>query len=172
MDGHDSNKSGTLWPEFLGRLFDRHAATLELYARQLCDCSDDVVQEALIELVEQARPPVDTVAWLYRVVRNKAISASRSSQRRKRHETDAAGHRQVWFSQSRTDLIDVGAAATALKSLPSEQREVVVARIWGGRSFQQIGELVGISDSAAHRRYEAALLAMRQKLGVSCPKRN
>jgi RNA polymerase sigma-70 factor (ECF subfamily) len=170
VDGHDDSESGTFWPELLGRLVDCHAAALELYARQICDCSEDVVQEALIELVRQAAPPDDAVAWLYRVVRNKAISASRTSRRRKRHEIEAASRRSVWFEQSRVDLIDAGVATVALKSLPQEQREAVVARIWGGLSFQRIGELQGVSDSAAHRRYQAALLALRQKLGVSCPK--
>ena len=95
--------SGAVGPEFLGRLFDRHAAALELYARQLCDCSEDVVQEALIELAGQARTPDDAVAWLYRVVRNKAISALRSARRRKRHETEAAGGRPAWFERSAAD---------------------------------------------------------------------
>jgi RNA polymerase sigma factor (sigma-70 family) len=167
---HDSNTSGAIGPEFLGRLFDRHAAALELYARQLCDCAEDVVQEALIELVGQACAPDDAVAWLYRVVRNRAISASRSAGRRKRHETEAAGCRPAWFERSAAELIDAGTAAAALESLPVEQREVVVARIWGGLSFGQIGQLVGVSDSAAHRRYEAALSALRQKLRVACPK--
>jgi len=71
---------------------------------------------------------------------------------------------------SSADLIDAATAADALESLPLEQREVVVARIWGGLSFIQIGQLVGVSDSAAHRRYEAGLSALRQKLRVSCQK--
>lgn len=170
VNGNDSNAGDAVGPEFLGRLFDRHAAALELYARQLCDCSEDAVQEALIELVGQPRMPDDVLAWLYRVVRNKAISALRSARRRKRHETEAVGKRSIWFDRSAADLIDAGVAATALESLPIEQREVVVARIWGGLSFGQIGQLVGASDSAAHRRYEAALLALRQKLRVPCPK--
>ena len=170
VNGTDTNAGGAAGPELLGVLLDRHAAALELYARQLCDCSEDVVQEALIELVAQPRVPDDAVAWLYRVVRNKAVSALRSARRRKRHEREAAGRRPAWFERSAADLIDAGVAAEALESLPIEQREVVVARIWGGLSFQQIGQLVGVSDSAAHRRYEAALLALRQKLRVPCPK--
>ena len=93
VNENDSNAGGAVGPEFLGRLFDRHAAALELYARQWCDCSEDVVQEALIELAGQPRTPDDAAAWLYRVVRNKAISALRSARRRKRHETVAAGGR-------------------------------------------------------------------------------
>ncbi len=170
VSGHNSNASRTIGPELLGRLLDRHGAALALYARQLCDSPEDVVQEALIELAGQSALPDDAVAWLYRVVRNKAISASRSAGRRKRHETLAAQRRAGWFEPSTGDLLDAGAAASALESLPIEQREVVVARIWGGLSFQEIGRLVGVSDSAAHRRYEAALTALRQKLRVPCPK--
>jgi RNA polymerase sigma-70 factor (ECF subfamily) len=171
VNGKDSNAGNVVGPEFLGRLLDRHAAALELYARQFCDCSEDVVQEALIELVGQARTPEDVAAWLYRVVRNKALSASRSIQRRKRRESEAAGRKPAWFERSEADLIDAAKAAEALKSLPLEQREVVVARIWGGLSYLQIGQLVGVSDSAAHRRYEAGLSALRQKLRVPCLKK-
>ena len=170
MNGHDSSDGDSPWPEFLGCLIDCHAGALQLYARQLCDYAEDVVQEALMELVAQAEPPRDAVAWLYRVVRNKAISVSRSSRRRRRRENEAAGCRPVWFEPSRADAIDAHAAAAALESLPAEQREVVVARIWGGLSFAQIGQLVGASDSAAHRRYEAGLSALRRKLGIPCPK--
>ncbi len=170
VKGDDSSANRTVGPELLGRLFDGHTAALELYARQLCDCAEDVVQEALIELVRQPRAPDDLVAWLYRVVRNKAISASRSAGRRKRHETEAAGSRPAWFERSAAELIDAGTATAALELLPLEQREVVVARIWGGLSFQEIGQLVGVSDSAAHRRYEAGLSAVRQKLRIPCPK--
>ncbi len=114
--------------------------------------------------------PDDPAAWLYRVVRNGALSATRSARRRRRHETVAAGQRAEWFERSAADRIDAAAATAALKSLPLEQRETVIARIWGGLSFQQIGQLVGVSDSAAHRRYESALSTLRQKLRVPCPK--
>ena len=170
VDEHDSNIADTTGPEFLGWLFDRHAAALELFARQWCDCPEDVVQEALIELAGQSRTPDDVGAWLYRVVRNKAITAWRRSQRRRRHETAAVENRPAAFERSAADRIDAGVAAAALESLSIELREVVVARIWGGLTFQQIGQLVGISDSAAHRRYEAGLLALRQKLRAPCAK--
>ncbi len=171
VNGHDSNLDCDLGPEFLGRLFDRHAATLELYARQICDCAEDAVQEALIELAGQSRRPENATAWLFRVVRNKALSAARTAQRRRRHEAHAGRRRPAWFVRSPDDRLDGDAAAAALASLAVEQREVVVARIWGQLSFQEIGELIGASDSAAHRRYESALSALRQKLRTPCPKK-
>ena len=59
-----------------------------------------------------------------------------------------------------------------LEELPAEQREVVVAHVWGGLAFRQIGDLTGTSDSTAHRRYQAALAAIRKRLRVPCPKKN
>ena len=88
------------------------------------------------------------MAWLYRVVRNKAISASRTARRRKHHETEATSCRPAWFEPSAVDRIDAGSAAVALESLPIEQREVVIGgfgadvvsrdRPTGGR-FRQCG---------------------------------
>ncbi len=172
VNGNDGNVTGPVGPEILDWLLDRHAASLELYARQLCDCAEDVVQEALIELADQAETPGDVVAWLYRVVRNKALNASRSARRRRRREAKAASKKPTWFAASAADPIDAQAAAAALEALPGEEREVVVAHIWGGLSFQQIGQLIGTSDSTAHRRYQAALSQLRDKLGVPCPKKS
>ncbi|MFZ1935453.1 MAG: sigma-70 family RNA polymerase sigma factor [Thermoguttaceae bacterium] len=169
VNDNDPNAGDWPTPELLGRLFDRYAAPLELFARQWCDCAEDVVQESLIELAGQPRLPDDPAAWLYRVVRNRAITAWRSSQRRRRHETAAVGDRSA-FERSAGDRLDADVAAAALESLSIKLREVVVARIWGGLTFQQIGKLVGVSDSAAHRRYEAALSALREKLRTLCPK--
>jgi len=59
--------------------------------------------------------------------------------------------------------------AAALESLPDEIRETVVVRIWGGLNFEQIAALAGCSTSTAHRRYEAGLIALRERLQLSCP---
>src|SRR5688572_32936160 len=73
-------------PELLGRLLDEHGGALALYAAQWTENADDCVQEALIELARQPRLPATPVAWLYRVVRNRAISEFRSARRRERRE--------------------------------------------------------------------------------------
>ena len=160
---------GPVPPEELARLLDRHSAALALYARQLCDCQDDVVQEAFIELAGQRESPQEPAAWLYRVVRNRAIGASRSGRRRQRREAAAARDTGAWFVAADSGL-DAEEATAALASLPDESREVVVAHLWGGLSFVEIGRLTGTSDSTAHRRYQEALSTLRDKLGAPCPK--
>lgn len=155
-------------PELLGRLVDEHAAALVLYARQWCACPEDVVQEALLKLVGQRRPPDNLLPWLYRVVRNGAVSGGRAERRRRRHEA-AAARVPPWFAAEAASGLDAQAAAAALRGLPAEQREVIVAHLWGGLSFEQVAAVAGCSSSTAHRWYVAGLAALRERLGVSCP---
>ncbi len=84
-------------PETLQRLLAEHRGALVLYARQWCAVPEDVVQEAFLQLVRQREEPRNAVGWLYRVVRNRAISAARSAGRRTRHEAAAAGRGEPWF---------------------------------------------------------------------------
>jgi RNA polymerase sigma-70 factor (ECF subfamily) len=154
-------------PEFISRLFDRHAAALELFAAQWARAPADAVQEAFLKLATQTKPPEHPVAWLYRVVRNAAISAARSEGRRERNEKETLAGARPWFVPADGDRIDAQAATEALQSLADEEREVVVARIWGELTFEEIAEVAGISSSTAHRRYESALASLRERLGVS-----
>ena len=158
-------------PTELARLIDANAAPLVLYARQWCESAEDVVQEAFLKLVRQRRPPVDAVAWLYRVVRNGAIDAAKMARRRKRRESAAARPARP-FVESEVDGLDAETAAAALQRLPPEQREVIVARHWGGLSFEQIGLVAGCSASTAFRRYTAGVDELRERLGVICPNRS
>src|SRR4051794_30991822 len=156
-------------PDF-ARLIDAHAAPLVLFARQWCDVPEDVVQEAFLKLVRQGRPPEDAVAWLYRVVRNGALDAVKLARRRQSRESAAA--RPVrWFVEPEVDGLDAETAVAAMRRLPADQREVIVARHWGGLSYEQIAEVVGCSASTAFRRYTAGVEALRKQLGVICPNR-
>lgn len=149
----------------LGRLIDSQAAALVLYARQWCAAPEDVVQEAFARLARHT--PNDPVAWMYRVVRNRAISAGRSERRRRRREEQVAG--QSWFVATPGDRLDAAAATAALEYLPDEEREAVVAHVWGGLSFGEIGELMNSSAATAHRRYIAGLNNLRSRLESTCP---
>ena len=161
----------TIGPEELARLLDEHGRGLVLYARQWCDTPEDVVQDALVLLVRQAKPPENTVAWLYQVVRNGAISALRSAGRRTRREAAVAHRTEPWFQPSESDRLDAEEAGRALAELPAEQREPIIFHLWGGLPFEQIAGMTGCSTSSAHRRYEKGLAALRERLGEQCPQK-
>lgn len=152
-------------PERLAQLMDEHAAALELYARQWCDTPADVVQEAFIELARQIEPPRHPAAWLYRAAKHGALSTRRSSRRRRRREAVAAADN--WFEDALDRAVDGTTATAALKTLSEEQREAVIAHLWGGLTFDEIGEATDTSSSTAHRRYSAGIEALRKRLGVT-----
>lgn len=154
-------------PEILARLLDEHGSALVLYARQWCDVPEDMLQEALLQLVRVGVLPENPVGWMFQVVRNLALNASRSAQRRAQRESAAAGGREPWFAPAEDDRLDAAAATEALAGLPLEEREAIVARLWGGLSFEEIGRLLGTSSSSAHRSYHRGLTALRDKLGAT-----
>ena len=81
---------GRIGPEILGRLFDEHAAALVFSPVSGATAPEDIVQDAFVALARQGSQPDRAVAWLYRVVRNGAIAASRQSRRRRRREQRSA----------------------------------------------------------------------------------
>lgn len=154
-------------PGELGSLFDRLAPGLTLFARQWCASPDDVVQEAFVKLAGLRTSPQDVRAWLYRVVRNGAITAGRAESRRRRHEQQAATQRPAWFEPQTGGELDGRNVAEALQQIDLELREVVVAHLWGGLTFQQIATMLGVSDSTAHRRYLSGLALLRERVDRS-----
>jgi RNA polymerase sigma-70 factor, ECF subfamily len=160
---------GPIDSELLGRLLDEHGAALALYASQWTDSPDDCVQEALVELARQRQAPAHVVAWLYRVVKNRALNASRGARRRRERESRATADRfAVAHQPTGFDQDDSLAAIEALQRLEAADRELVVMRIWGGLKYEEIAAAMAISVSSAHRQYERALTRLRQLLESPC----
>ena len=149
-------------------LIDSHSASLRLYARQWCASPDDAVQDAFCKLATTRTVPDDPAAWLFCTVRNAAIDRGRADARRKKREEKSAKPER-WFEERFIDGMDATEAIAALESLPDEQREIIVARLWGGLTLEQAALAVGCAVSSAHRRFEAGIATLRERLGVRCP---
>ena len=158
-------------PHEFARLLDAYGPPLVIYARQWCLTPEDVVQDAFLKLIRVQPSPHEPVPWLYRVVRNGAIDAAKTSRRRKQRETGAA-RAEKWFVESAVDGLDAKTAVAALEKLPLEQREIIAAHLWGGLTFEQIGEVAGCSASSAYRRFSVGIDALRAELGVLCESRS
>ena len=113
---------------------------------------------------------------------HRRLVAPRRAQRRRQRVTfgvpapaprsAAAARRPAWFVSVDGAALDADTVTAALEGLPVEARETVVAHLWGGLTFEQVGELTGVSSSTAHRRYLQALAALRERLRVPCPRKN
>lgn len=156
--------------ERLTRIATSCGPALTLYARQWLDAAsaDDAVQEALVALLCQRRPPDNPAAWLYRAVRNAAIDHGRANQRRRRREQTVALQRREMFETDGESLVDSETAENWLNRLSPEHREAVVLRIWGDLAFAEIAAIMGLGVSTVHDRYTAALRELRRLLEQKC----
>jgi RNA polymerase sigma-70 factor (ECF subfamily) len=153
----------------LGALFDLTSHRLVRFAvtitRNQHD-AEDCVQTALVRV---AREPglLASVncpwAYLLRMVRNEALLIGR----RRKHRTTVSDlsdlvtlrrvdeleqeetHRQVW---------------SALRTLPPEQAEVVVLKIWEEMTFAQIGQILETSPNTVASRYQYAIIKLSRRL--------
>lgn len=154
--------------DWLAGVLDRHVAALGLFATQWSDTPEDCVQEAVIELVRQPVCPDNVAAWLFHVVRLRAISSNRSSTRRRRHEAIAARLVKLEVDPANEPAFCPDELAAALALLDDDLREVVVARIWGGLGFAEIGVMLHQSTATAFRRFQSGLSALRHILEKTC----
>lgn len=155
-------------PQELSEIWRDKSASLALLARSIGDRQEDSVQDAFLKLAIENPRPNDPVAWLFRVVRNQAISYRRSQKRRDAREARLAQQREKWFNNpvEIETQIDSRIAAEALQELVEEDREVIILHLWGGLTFRQAAEILDMSVTTVHRRYQAALESLRARLRV------
>jgi RNA polymerase sigma factor (sigma-70 family) len=156
-----------LTAEQIAALVERHAVPLQIWVGRRCLGAEDVVQEAFCRLAVLDPAPEQTVAWLYRVVRNLAENQRVSSRRRRSREQQVATTEA--FIDDPADQLLADEVLTAVLQLDDPLREVVTARIWGQLTFEEIGALCRISTATASRRYRDALEQLRKLMGVSWP---
>ncbi|HOU89005.1 MAG: ECF RNA polymerase sigma factor SigE [Verrucomicrobia bacterium ADurb.Bin006] len=152
-----------LWAEYAPRLL--------LFARQqtprLSD-AEDIVQDAFVRYwrAQQANPSLSPDV-LFVMIRRIAIDYARKNHGRFVRESEAgalSGPAEVWFvdpaeEQERKEEIE-----KALRSLPAEQREVLVLKVWGELTFERIGEMLEISPHTAASRYRYGLNQLKRVL--------
>ena len=174
----ENKPAPTEWRDWLAL----HAPKLLLFARQQTrsrEDAEDVLQDALVKLVDKLRNDQfigGSEAWqpyLYATIRRLAIDLSRRDDRRKRRE-DSVGadtgeaHQEAfhpWFESESSDDETRDQLEEKLKQLPEKFAEVIVMKIWGERTFAEIGEILGISQNTAASRYRYGLEALKKSLG-------
>jgi len=161
---------GSMEPTKLSFWYDKCNAELLLYGRSLLGVhgAEDVVQEAFLSLMRQHKEPENIRAWLFRTVRNAAISQMRRRHCRQKHQKLLSAVQKSWFESRPDDLIDAQTAQTVLASLPQLQREVVILRIWGQMSLKEIAQITGAPISTVHSRYQGGLDARKKEMQFKC----
>lgn len=155
--------------------FDAYGRKLLLFARQWASSAasaEDIVQDAFVRFWRSpARNDADAHVQLFAMVRRTGLDLVRSTQRRAARERAAAVGEDdiVWFAPDDVAAERASEIQQALAQLPPEQREVVVLKIWGELTFEQIARSLEISPNTAASRYRYALEALRRLMGAATP---
>lgn len=150
--------------------FRLHGPKLLLCARQwtrsLAD-AEDVVQEAFVRYWRGQRSlGGEPQALLLTSIRRAAFDLARRDRRRTdREERAEAGAELVASFEPLAEADERRRAIeAALQRLPAEQREVLVLKIWGELTFDEIARQLDIPLNTAASRYRYALAALRREL--------
>ncbi len=147
-------------PQWCERLYQAKSAELILYGRALGLShgeAEDVLQETFVALLERETSPDDPARYAVRSFRNRALNHHRTLWRRLTREFES----QRWFERGPEESPAERAAMRCLAELPPLQREVVVLKVWHEHTFEEIGELLGISPNTAAGRYRYGLEKLR-----------
>jgi RNA polymerase sigma-70 factor (ECF subfamily) len=173
-----NSPASSAWREWLAE----HAPKLFLFARNQTrthEDAQDVLQDAIVKLVGKIRSGEfvggqdSWQPYLYTTIRRLAIDLSRKDDRRKRREDNVSADIEAeqleafhpWFDSEGSDGEVRSQLENALKILPEKFSEVIIMKVWGERTFAQLGEALGISQNTAASRYRYGLEALKRELG-------
>jgi RNA polymerase sigma-70 factor (ECF subfamily) len=173
MSGTSSEQKLSDQKASLLALFREHSRGMLVFARGLVAedaLAEDAVQQAFLNLAarDQNAHGRDIIenprAYLYGAVRNAALNLLRGERRRERAFQDAC-RRQKWavFTEPAEDL-GLDGLNEELAALPAIERQVVLMKVWGGLTFEEIGRALETPAATAATRYRTALSRLKERL--------
>src|SRR6266481_628306 len=141
------------------------APGLLLFARQWVQSAadaEDIVQEAFVKFWRRNHN-IHNRALLYSAVRSIALDFIRRDKRRARREATVFAETEPSIEpQFELENDTQSALAAAVDSLPHDQREVLVLKIWNDLTFSEIAGALRISQNTAASRYRYALSNLKK----------
>ena len=147
----------------LDELYRRHAAEVFRYAYAVLGNradAEDVTQTTFVNALralERGEQPRKPSNWLITIAHNLIRQRFRQQQARP-HEVEL--DRDVPAAEVDDDAPSIDELVRALQRIPATQRQALVLRELEGRSYREIGELLGVSQSAL----EALIFRARRSL--------
>jgi RNA polymerase sigma factor (sigma-70 family) len=151
----------------LERLYAKHAGEVRRYVQMVLrnrNDAEDVVQQTFLKALralQQGVRPEKPRPWLVAIAHNECRMLFRRAARRPVEvELDTAGE----LVAGANDSVSAEAIREALGQLAPNQRAALVMRELDDRSYAEIAELLGVSDSAVETLLFRARRALREQL--------
>jgi len=161
--------------EAFSAVYDKAApAVLGTVRRVLRDPaqSEEVMQEVLLEVWRTAArfdPAAGSAAaWIMTVAHRRAVDRVRSEQRAAERELRAATASIAYddVSEAVEITLDQERVRRCLKGLTDLQRESVTLAYYGGYSYPEVAQLLGVAVGTVKTRMRDGLIRLRDCLGV------
>ena len=154
-------------------IFRRYGAALRNYAASIVTAqrADDVTQEAFTKAYLALRgtdKEIQLRPWLYRIVRNTALTNLRDEPK-PGLELDEASGAGVSAEELAEQREDIKRLTAGLRELPEPQRAAIVMRELEGLSHEQIATSLGLSGGAVRQSIYRARRTLREGVGLLVP---
>ncbi|WP_214107119.1 sigma-70 family RNA polymerase sigma factor [Acrocarpospora catenulata] len=157
----------------LGEIYDRYAALIfGLVARVTRDraVAEDIAQEVFVTFWERPLafdPDRGSLrAWLATIAHRRAVDHVRSEERRK---ATVLGPRvyepPAELAETVLDADEALRVRAAVVALPDGLRQVIELAYYGGRTYRQVAEDLGIPEGTAKTRIRLGLRKLAESLG-------
>jgi RNA polymerase sigma factor (sigma-70 family) len=131
---------------------------------------EDVVQESLVRSWEALRDSTGEMhlkAWLYTIVRNRALNARRDARPHEPLAEDIDGVRQP--AEIVLTNEELRRTVAAVGALPDQQREALVRSALEGHTHDQIAAAIGSTPGAVRQLIYRARMTVRHGVGLVIP---
>lgn len=147
----------------------------ELYDKLLKYCyskthdkylAEDIVQDTFVRFYSNHtyKETGKQLAYLYTIARNLCIDAYRRPATVDIESFQAEAEKALYHDAETDGLIDRLTVEQAMERLSDEDRELVMLRYNQGLSAADVGEIVGMSRWAVHRRLQKCLKVLKEEL--------
>lgn len=124
--------------------------------------AEDVVLDAMLAVSELKQAPNDLLSYLYRTVRNKALHSSKQAMRFTSNfdcssfiaSNSNAAEEQVFARQ----------IFKQLEKLESNQQQVLIMKLFGDLTFDEIAEITANSPNTVASWYRRGLLKLKENI--------
>lgn len=155
------------------RLIIEHIPRLRRYARALVGdryIAEDLVQDTLERAWNKFslwRPGSDLRAWLFTIMHNVFVNEAR----RRRHEIEQLMEEvpPVSVRPTQGEQLELRDVDRALRSLPGDQREVLLLVAVEQLTYEEVSKALGIPIGTVMSRLSRARERLRQLLGGQSP---
>jgi RNA polymerase sigma-70 factor, ECF subfamily len=159
--------------EAFGILYDRYLDKIyrfiyyKTFSKEVAeDLTSDVFHKAFVKIASFDETKGIFAPWLYRIARNSVIDYYRT----KKSDVSIEDTFDVGVDERTPETLDaiadIGKVTAYLETINAKHREIIMLRVWEGKSYREIAEIIGGTENSAKMTFSRSIRELREKCGV------